>query len=38
MITEDENANYVICDHCGKKMCEGYILGTEHACCDECAY
>lgn len=37
MIPENENANYRICDNCGEKMCDGYILGTEHACCDGCA-
>jgi hypothetical protein len=26
-----------VCDNCGKVMHEGYTLGGEHACCDECA-
>ena len=26
-----------VCDNCGKLMHEGYTLGDEHACCDDCA-
>ena len=26
-----------VCDNCGKVIHEGYTLGGEHACCDECA-
>lgn len=25
------------CDHCGKPMKEGYYLGGEYACSEECA-
>ena len=32
---EDENIRR--CDHCGKPMKEGYYLGGEYACSDECA-
>lgn len=32
---DDENVRR--CDHCGKPMKEGYYLGGEYACCDECA-
>lgn len=33
--TDDENIRR--CDHCGKPMREGYYLGGEYACSDECA-
>lgn len=26
-----------VCENCGKFMHEGWTLGGEHACCDECA-
>lgn len=32
---DDENVRR--CDHCGKPMKEGYYLGGEYACSDECA-
>jgi len=32
---DDENVRR--CDHCGKPMKEGYYLGGEFACSDECA-
>ena len=32
---EDENIRR--CNHCGKPMKEGYYLGGEYACSDECA-
>ena len=32
---DDENVRR--CDHCGKPMQEGYYLGGEFACSDECA-
>lgn len=37
MMPDKDYAGYRICDHCGAIMHDGYILGTEHACCDECA-
>ena len=33
--SDDENVRR--CDHCGKPMREGYYLGGEYACSDECA-
>lgn len=32
---DDENIRR--CDYCGKPMREGYYLGGEYACSDECA-
>lgn len=32
---DDENVRR--CDHCGKPMKEGYYLGGQYACSDECA-
>ena len=35
---EDEDCiGYRICSHCGKKMEEGYVIGDDFACSDECA-
>lgn len=38
LLVEDLGIETVrVCDNCGKVMHEGYTLGGEHACCDECA-
>lgn len=34
---EPDDENVRRCDHCGKPMKEGYYLGGEFACSDECA-
>lgn len=35
---EDENDDHIRrCNHCGKPMKEGYYLGGEYACSEECA-
>lgn len=36
-IPEPDDENVRRCDHCGKPMKEGYYLGGEFACSDECA-
>lgn len=33
----DEWVGFRVCSKCGVKMTEGYQLGLEYACCDECA-
>ena len=38
LLVEDLGIETVrVCDNCGKVIHEGYTLGGEHACCDECA-
>lgn len=32
-----DDTPFRLCDHCGKFFEQGYILGTEYACSDECA-
>lgn len=34
---DDEEESGRICSHCGKRFFEGYYLGDEYACSEECA-